>query len=494
MQAPGCWRARIVWLCGLLAILAAGCAIDDSQEHLAPPLTLAGEISVKEDADVAAYLKRKGWSLFRDQRISDGKRLVFLTVDQKEPTLSADDYKMLARVKTAQLLDLKNVNATDDGLKVIATNSRLEAILVAGESVTDAGIKALAGCRSLDNVYLVSTKKVTDAGIKELAGLPKLQTLYLMDMTLSGAAFEAFAGHKTLESVQLEYVDGLADEGVRHLVRVPNLNALKIGIGFGESKLTTAGIRGLVDARLPAEFEFDLRLLDDGLLEALVAKGWLYGPTRPGAWEKKPATAEEVKVISLGGSQVTDTGMQAVLNCTNATHLFLRRTGITDETLKKLASFKSLSYLQLDRTKVNAAGLDAVARLPIDHVAMQGCELSENAFKTFGKMTALKELWLDDAKMKPEWLMHIAHLPKLEELNLDATDFDDAAVMHVSTLPSLQELTLNNTKLGDTGFLQLLKLPKLKTLMVNHTKVSKEVYQKAKKDHPKLRLYFSAYD
>jgi hypothetical protein len=40
----------------------------------------------------------------------------------------------------------------------------------------------------------------------------------------------------------------------------------------------------------------------------------------------------------------------------------------------------------------------------------------------------------------------------------------------------------------------LLKLPKLPKFFVDGTKVTKEVYQKAKKDHPELRLYFYRYD
>jgi internalin A len=313
-------------------------------------------------------------------------------------------------------------------------------------------------------------------------------------MTLNGSCFEAFAGSKTLESITLEYVDGFTDEGAKHLGKLPKLNELKIGSSFGEKKLTAAGIKAIVDAHMPAKFEFDRKLIDDDLLESLVAKGWLYGPSAPRARDKKPGTPEEVKYINLGDSKVTDKGMRSVLNCTNADSLFLERTGITDETLKKLSGFKKLKYISLEGTKVTAAGLEAISGAPIEHLAMQGCELSEDAFKVFGKMTALEELWLSDAKMKSAWLKHVATLPKLRELNLMRADFDDAAVKYVVTMPNIQGLTLNSTNLGDAGFQELLKLPKLKSLYVDSTKVSKEVYQKAKKEHPKMFLFNYSYD
>jgi internalin A len=421
-----------------------------------------------EDAEVAAYIKKKGWSLNRDMRLGDLKWMVFLTVENSEKpfedvTITDDDAKMIAKSKTVQVLNLNKVKNTSDAhLKVIAGIPQLEGILIKGEEVTDAGLKALAQCKSLENVALGSTKKVTDAGVKELAALPKLQALHLGFMTLTGEAFKDFAGAKNLESVTLEYVDGIDDQAAKHLAALPNLNALKIGKGFGESKLTAKGIKAIVDKRLPASFEFDKKLIDDDLLQALVAKGWLYGPGPPSKDEKKekrPANALEVTGIYLSDSNVTDKGMKSVLDCTNATSISLAKTGITDETVKKLAGFKKLNYLVLDNTKVGAAGLEGVSGLPIDSLSLQGCELTEDGFKAIGKMKALTKLSLPEAKMKSAWLEHIAGLSKLNDLNLRAADFEDAAVKHVATLPSLESLSLNDTKLTDKGFAELVTLP-----------------------------------
>jgi hypothetical protein len=51
-----------------------------------------------------------------------------------------------------------------------------------------------------------------------------------------------------------------------------------------------------------------------------------------------------------------------------------------------------------------------------------------------------------------------------------------------------------NTLLALAGFAELLKRPLLQKLWVDGTKVTKEVYQKAKKDYPKRRFYFYRYD
>ncbi len=456
-----------------------------------------GATPVDEDPEVLAHVKAKGWWLITDVRIADGKRLVFLTPQDKAKSyedidLTPADFAMIARSKSAQVVDLMKVKNTDDAaLKVIAAMPRIEGVAVKSEVVTDAGIKALAGCKTLDFVTLFGTKKVTDAGVKELAALPKLKTLHLSFFALDGSAFAAFAGSPTLESVTLDYIDGFTDDGARNLAKLPKLNELKLGSG---KQLTAAGIKAVVDARLPAKFEFDKKLIDDALFASLVAKGWLYGPSPPGTKSPKPATAADVKSINLEGSSVTDEGFKAVRDCTNATHLFLGRTGVTDETLKAAAAFSRLNYLALEKSKVTAAGLDAVAGLPLKHVAVEGSELSEGMFRAFGKMAALEELWLSDSKMTPDWVKHLSGLSKLKELNLRQAAFDDAAAKHVAGLPALENLTLNGTNLGDAGFAELLKLPKLKSLYVDYTKVSKDVYKRAKKDHPKLTLYFYRHD
>jgi internalin A len=491
----------------LAASLAVGCGKKDSPQpgsggepsnpEIKDPLVGLGKTPDNENPEVLAYLKGKGWKLYTDMRISDGKRQVYLTVEDKNKpyekvAISNDDYKMIAKSKALQVLDLRNVECTDDGLKAVAGIPQMEGIIVFGEETTDAGLKALAQSKSLDYVSLFGTKKVTDAGVKELAAMPKLQTLYLAYFTLDGSAFEAFAGSKSLNSITLEFMDGLTDDGAKHLAKVPDLKELVIKSGFGEKKLTSAGIKSIVATRVPAKFQFDMKLLDDDLLAALVAKNWY--PVSVSSGEKAPTKPEEVKYLSLDDSSVTDKGFAVLLNCTNAKSLHLQKTGITDETLKKLGAFKQLDYLALEKTKVTAAGLEAVAGLPIKHLAMQGCTLTEDSFKAFGKMTALEELWLSDAKMKADWLKHIAKLPKLKDLNLMSADFDDAAVKHVATMPELKSLTLNNTSLGDAGFQELIKLPKLESLHVDSTKVTKDVYQKAKKDRPKLSLYFYRFD
>src|ERR1043166_1521195 len=72
-------------------------------------------------------------------------------------------------------LSLWQTKVTDAGLKELAGLKSLHSLLVDGTEVTDAGMKELAGLQNLRSLALGGN--VTDAGLQELAGLKNLQAL-----------------------------------------------------------------------------------------------------------------------------------------------------------------------------------------------------------------------------------------------------------------------------------------------------------------------------
>src|SRR5206468_2949149 len=75
-------------------------------------------------------------------------------------------------------LDRSETDVTDAGVKELAGLKSLQALNLFNTKLTDAGLKELAGLKSLQTLDLSFTQ-VTDAGLKELGGLKGLQTLYL---------------------------------------------------------------------------------------------------------------------------------------------------------------------------------------------------------------------------------------------------------------------------------------------------------------------------
>ena len=95
-----------------------------------------------------------------------------------------------------------------------------------GTTVTDAGLKELAGLKSLSTLYLDSTK-VTDAGVKELAGLKNLTALDLFNTQVTDAGLKELAGLKNLTTLFLSNTQ-VTDAGVRELKQaLPNCQIVK---------------------------------------------------------------------------------------------------------------------------------------------------------------------------------------------------------------------------------------------------------------------------
>jgi len=123
-----------------------------------------------------AFFKSKGW-LFKDNW--KGERLNCLIV--KGENLVADDFKIIAKAKTVQVVNLEGCKqTTDENLKLIAVMPKLEVIIIEGKAVSDAGIKSLAACKTIDSITLQFTTNVTESRVKEFATLPKLKYLAIV--------------------------------------------------------------------------------------------------------------------------------------------------------------------------------------------------------------------------------------------------------------------------------------------------------------------------
>src|SRR5262245_36261627 len=110
---------------------------------------------------------------------------------------------------------------------------------LAGAQVTDAGLKELAGLKSLQTLDLVSTR-VTDAGLNELAGLTNLQRLHLGGTDVAGPGLKELAGLKGLQTLGL-VLTRVTDAGMKGLAEFKNLHTLNLGL----TGVTDAGLKEL---------------------------------------------------------------------------------------------------------------------------------------------------------------------------------------------------------------------------------------------------------
>jgi Leucine-rich repeat (LRR) protein len=130
--------------------------------------------------------------------LSSLKHLRWLTLACNNQITGAG-LRHLAGVKTLQKLSLYNHGfLKDDDLQgLYALRDRLQYLDLSGcDSITDAGLRHIAGLQQLRTLSLGGCNRITDAGLLQIAGLKHLTDLhaemYTMGDDFTGAGVDAF--------------------------------------------------------------------------------------------------------------------------------------------------------------------------------------------------------------------------------------------------------------------------------------------------------------
>lgn len=248
----------------------------------------------------------------------------------------------LAGLHSLRSLDLtQNDQVTDAAMEAIAGLRSLETLTLNSTAVTDAGISSLAGHSSLQRVSLLRTA-VTDAALESLGQISGLRSLSLSSTHISGSGFAHLGGLEALEEIDAQHLQ-LTDSSIELLADIPSLQRLYLW----DNSLTDAATSSL--ASLPAlrTLYLDNNSISDLGLRAFDGHGSL-------------------RILWLSGTDVTDAGLSALTGVA-LEQVFLNGTAVTDDGLLLLAGIPSLSSIQVRRTAVSEAGVEAALELEGRH-------------------------------------------------------------------------------------------------------------------------------
>jgi internalin A len=215
----------------------------------------------------------------------------------------------------------------------------------------------------------------------------------------------------------------ITDEGLKELTGFRHLTVLNLhGTKVTDAGLKQlAGLKNLTMLELTATTDETLRKLREfGLLQAL-----------PGAWRLAPS----IQLLSIGGTPLRAGSAEQIIL------LDLPDSQVTDAGLKELADCKTLATLNLTQShKITGTGLKYLAGLK--------------------KLTELNLFGIRG--LTPAGLKELARIKSLTTLHLDYTDINDAGLKQLASLKNLTVLTLLNAlKITDAGVDALQKaLPK----------------------------------
>lgn len=176
--------------------------------------------------------------------------------------------------------------------------------------ITDHALHCLHGLNNITDLSLPATA-VTDAGMEDVATMTGLQMVGLSGTQISVAGLEQLSSLPSLQRLQLNQTQ-LRDSDLAVLQQFSGLTSVLID----DSLATDAGIAAL--CACPQLVQLDLIDTNDETVNRL--SGWV--------------RLESLNVI--GGPDVTDAAVPALVSLTGLTSLYLRDTSVSDAGLTEL--------------------------------------------------------------------------------------------------------------------------------------------------------------
>lgn len=108
----------------------------------------------------------------------------------------------VAGLKHLQWLDVAYTTVGDAGLAVVKSAAQLNHLIAEHTRITDASLEAIAECRQLEILDLTGTQ-ITDAGLTHVQSLTKLRELWIGQTAVSDAGLQTLAGLQQLETLDV---------------------------------------------------------------------------------------------------------------------------------------------------------------------------------------------------------------------------------------------------------------------------------------------------
>ncbi|MEM6470700.1 MAG: hypothetical protein AAF802_14170 [Planctomycetota bacterium] len=131
--------------------------------------------------------------------------------------------------------------------------------------------------------------------------------------------------------------------------------------------------------------------------------------------------------LILNGGEVSDVSMGLIAKLPHLRHLRLRRSAISDDGLRELATCRTLQILNLPHADLSDRGLASLRDLPeLRLLRLGGDRLTRNAADEIARLESLRQLHLIGVPIDDRGLRKLADLPKLQSLYLDGSAVSEA--------------------------------------------------------------------
>ncbi|KAM6900148.1 uncharacterized protein FYW49_016694 [Xenentodon cancila] len=298
-------------------------------------------------------------------------------------------------------------------------------------------LRQLRAFPGLKHLSLVNSPLITDSGLAVLSSLVKLQYLNLASCSK------------------------LTDSCLQHITGLKSLHFLSLD----QTKVTDAGMVPYLQSAPPCLSQLSLN--QTAVTEATLAV--------------LPGCVPQLRLLSIKQTKVKD--VTALAEMSSLQTLNLDRTGVTEDSLEKIATHPALSSLSLAGIPVTDGNrtLQIISGLKLSHLTLPGRHtVTDSGLSFLCRLSLLSELDLTDyIQVTDQGVSQISSMTRLKKLSLSNTQVTDAGLPSLHGLQELQELCLDRTAVTSQGVAQLITcLPHLQVLGLASTRVGDTVVRK----------------
>jgi Leucine Rich repeat len=210
---------------------------------------------------------------------------------------------------------------------------------------------------------------------------------------------------------------------------------------------------------------------------------------------------DEKFVVSFSDAKLDDRALASL--ATNyrdrIAALHLLDTAVTDDGLKHLREFRSLTALSLFRAGpiwINGKRVDpitdaGIANLDLKNVvnlSLDGVPITDAGLKSLPDLPSLRTLQLTGTKIEGPGLSRIAAFRKLEHLLLNGSAVTDEGLRHLAGAKSIVMLHLDGMPFSAAGLKPVIALPRLRYLSIRGCQVPYDDVEQMRTNMPTLRI------
>ncbi len=230
----------------------------------------------------------------------------------------------------------------------------------------------------------IQTCNLTGDALPFLNRLPKTEELYLPENAVDDDSLLSLNELKSLVKLDLAYNPVSAKTVLKLVEQLPPLTALDVGA----IEFSPAEVESLMDKTDLEYLAMNYSAIGDAIVLKIAAEpditDLLLNDTEiTDQAVDAVRSMERLDFLDLSNTAISDDAVASLSKISTLTYLALNQTEVSDRSADNWAAFTSLKDLELNSTLISDKTIDQLAKLKLDSLSIDNCDVSDDALDRF---------------------------------------------------------------------------------------------------------------